>query len=104
MSSIGTKFLAIFYFFLRFFNTYMVLYWKNIDFKIIAILNLVTSFLGIIIVIILAYYVRNICTLLFGTSFSSLTKMLLPYRIAEKDTKFSFDKNWPGRCSITANI
>ena len=90
--NIGTKILAVVFIFDGFSNTYMVLYQKKIDFKKIAILNLVTSFLGILIVIILAYYLRNIWALLFGTIFSSLTKMLLTYRFAEKIPKFSFDK------------
>ncbi|MCK4709385.1 MAG: oligosaccharide flippase family protein, partial [Gammaproteobacteria bacterium] len=87
--NIGIKVLAIVFIFDGCFNTYMVLYQKNIDFKKIALLNLVTEFLGIVAVIILAYYLRNIWALLFGVLFSSLTKMLLSYRIAEKIPKFS---------------
>jgi O-antigen/teichoic acid export membrane protein len=90
--NIGIKVLAIVFIFNGFSNTYMVLYRKNIDFKKIAILNLVSQFIGIVAVIILAYYLRNIWALLFGALFSSLTQMLLSYRIAEKNPKFSFDK------------
>jgi O-antigen/teichoic acid export membrane protein len=90
--NIGIKVIAIVFIFDGFNNTYMVLYRKNIDFKKIAILNLVTEFLGIVIVITLAYYLRNVWALLFGVLFSSFTKMLLSYRIAEKTPKFQFDK------------
>ena len=90
---IGIKVLAIVFIFDGFSNTYMVLYRKNIDFKKIAILNLVTGFLGIIIVIILAYYLRSVWALLFGVLFSSFVKMLLSYHIAEKTPKFFFDKD-----------
>ena len=89
---LGIKVLAISFIFSGFSNTYMILYRKNIEFKKIALLNLITEFLGIVVVIILAYYLRNIWALLFGVLFSSLTKMLLSYRIAEKTPKFSFDK------------
>lgn len=90
--NIGIKVLAIVFIFDGFSNTYMVLYRKNIDFKKIALLNLITEFLGIVVVIILAYYLRNIWALLFGVLFSSFTKMILSYRIAEKSPKFAFDK------------
>ena len=90
--NIGIKVIAIVFIFDGFNNTYMVLYRKNIDFKKIAILNLITEFLGIVIVIALAYYLRNVWALLFGVLFSSFTKMLLSYRIAEKTPKFQFDK------------
>lgn len=87
----GLKVLGIVFIFDGLYNMNMVLYHKNIEFKKIAILNLTTQFLGIIIVIALAFYLRNIWALLFGTLFSSLTNMLLSYRIAEKAPKFSFD-------------
>ncbi len=90
--NIGIKVLAIVFIFNGFSNTYMILYRKNIDFKKIAILNLVSQFIGIVAVIILAYYLRNIWALLFGTLFSSLAQMLLSYWIAEKKPKLSFDK------------
>ena len=90
--NLGIKVLAIVFVFNGLSNTYMVLYRKNIEFKKIALLNLITEFLGIVVVIILAYYLRNIWALLFGVLFSSFTKMLLSYRIAEKSPNFSFDK------------
>lgn len=90
--NVGIKVLAIVFIFDGFSNTYMVLYRKNIDFKKIALLNLITDFLGIAVVIILAYYLRNIWALLFGVLFSSFIKMLLSYWIAEKNPKVSFNK------------
>ena len=90
--NLGIKVLGVAFIFGGFSNMYMVLYRKNIEFKKIALLNLITEFLGIVVVIILAYYLRNIWALLFGVLFSSLTKMLLSYRIAEKKPKFFFDK------------
>lgn len=73
-------------------NMYMVLYRKNIEFKQIALLNLVTEFVGIVIVISLAFYLRSVWALLFGMLFSSLTKMLLSFKVAKKTPSFSFDK------------
>ena len=83
--------LGIVFIFDGFYNMNMVLYRKNIEFKKIALLNLITEFLGIIVVIILAYYLRSVWALLFGIVFSSFTKMILSYRIAEKNPTFSFD-------------
>ncbi len=85
------KILGIVFIFDGFYNMNMVLYRKNIEFKKIALLNLITESLGIIIVIILAYYLRNIWALLFGIIFSSFIKMILSYRIAEKTPIFSFN-------------
>ena len=87
------KVLGIVFIFDGLYNTNMVLYRKQIEFKKIALLNLISNFLGIIIVIILAYYLRNVWALLFGILFSSLARTLLSFRIAEKTPSFSFDKN-----------
>lgn len=73
-------------------NTYLILYRKNLEFKKIAILNMATNFIGIVIVITLAYYLRSVWALLFGTLFSSFTKMLLSYYITEKKPSIAFDK------------
>lgn len=89
--NIGIKVLGIVFIFDGLYNMNMVLYRKRIEFKKIAILDLTTEFLGIIIVIILAYYLRNIWALLFGVVFSSLTKMILSYQIAEKKPEFYFN-------------
>jgi len=88
--NMGIKVLGIVFIFEGFYNVSMVLYQKNIDLKKIAILNTSTSLLGIIVVIILAYYLRNIWALLIGIVVTSLTKVILSYYIAETRPKFSF--------------
>jgi len=89
--NIGIKVLGIVFIFEGLYNVNMVLYQKDIDLKRIAILNTGTSAIGIIIVIVLAYYLRNVWALLIGIVFASFTKVILSYWIAEKKPKFSFD-------------
>lgn len=84
------KILAIIFIFDGLYNVNMVLYRKNIDLKKIAIMETSTSVLGIIIVIVLAYYLRNVWALLIGVVFTSFTKVSLSYLIADKRPKFSF--------------
>ena len=86
----GIKVLAITFIFDGLYNVNMVLYRKNIDLKKIAILNMTTNALGIIVVIVLAYYLRNVWALLIGAVFTSFTRVSLSYIITEKKPRFSF--------------
>lgn len=86
----GIKILGIVFIFEGLYNVNMVLYRKNIDLRKIAILNTSTNFLGIIVVIVLAYYLRNVWALLIGIVFTSATQVGLSYLIAEKKPEFSF--------------
>lgn len=90
--NIGIKILGVVFIFDGLYNPNMVLYRKNIDLKNIAILNLVTNALGIIVVIILAYYLRNVWALLIGIVFTGFINMSLSYLIAIKKPKFSFNR------------
>jgi len=89
--NIGIKILGIVFIFEGLYNVNMVLYQKNIDLKKIAILNTSTNVLGIIVVIVLAYYLRNVWALLIGIVFTSFTQVSLSYYIAEKKPKFYFN-------------
>ena len=89
--NVGIKILGIVFIFEGFFNVNMVLYQKNIDLKKNAILNTSTNALGIIVVIILAYYLRNVWALLIGVVLSGFIQVVLSFFIAEKKPKFSFN-------------
>ena len=89
---IGIKILGVVFIFDGLYNPNMVLYRKNINLKNIAILNLITNTLGIIIVIILAYYLRNVWALLIGIVFTSFIGMCLSYFIAIKKPELSFNR------------
>lgn len=84
------KILGIVFVFEGLYNANMILYRKNLDFKKIAILQTSTSLLGILVVIVLAYYLRNVWALLSGIIFSSFIAMTLSYYIVEKKPRFSF--------------
>lgn len=88
--NIGIKILGIVFIFDGLYNPNMILYRKNIDLKKIAILNMITNVLGIMVVIVLAYYLRNVWALLVGIVFSSFIQMSLSYRVAGKVPKFVF--------------
>lgn len=88
--NIGIKILGIVFIFEGLYNVNMVLYRKNIELKKIAILNTSTNFLGIIVVIVLAYFLRNVWALLIGIIFTSVTQVGLSYLIAARKPKFSF--------------
>lgn len=83
--------LGIVFIFEGFYNLNMVLFRKRIEFKQIATLNLISDILGIIVVIILAYYLRNVWALISGLLFSSVIKMVLSFYIAEKRPKLAFN-------------
>jgi len=89
----GIKILGVVFILDGFYNLNMVLYQKNIDLKKIAILEMSTNFLGIIVVIVLAYYLRNVWALLIGIVFASFIKMILSYRITDKKPKISFNSS-----------
>ena len=89
----GIKILGIVFIFEGLYNVNMVLYQKNIDLKKIAILNMTTNAVGIIVVIVLAYYLRNVWALLVGIIFTSIANVSLSYFITEKKPKFSFDSS-----------
>ena len=86
----GIKILGIVFIFDGLYNTNMVLYRKNIDLKNIAMLNMISSVLGIMVVIVLAYYLRNVWALLIGIVFSSFIQVSLSFRVAGKMPKFTF--------------
>ena len=89
--NVGIKILGVVFIFEGFYNLNMVLYQKNLDLKKIAIMRMSSNALGIIIVIVLAYYLRNIWALLIGTVFGSFIQVSLSYAMVGKKPKLSFD-------------
>jgi PST family polysaccharide transporter/lipopolysaccharide exporter len=87
----GIKILGIVFILDGLYNTNMVLYRKNIDLRKIALLNMGTNLLQIIVVIVLAYYLRNVWALLIGTVIATITRVSLSYRMTDKRPQLSFN-------------
>jgi len=88
--NIGLKILGVVFILDSLNNPNMILFRKNLNLRKNTILNLSTNLLGIVIVIVLAYYLRNVWALLIGIVFTGFSQMGLSYWIAGKMPKFSF--------------
>jgi len=73
-------------------NINVILLQKELDFKKIAILEQITAFLGIIITIILAYILRNVWALVWGTMAFFTLDCILSYIIQPLKPKFYFEE------------
>jgi lipopolysaccharide exporter len=90
--NIAIRFISFAFLVESFSNINMVLYEKNLDYRVITIARIITSFINIVTVILLAWIYRNIWALLIGSFLSSCFSMTITYIIQPKKPKFFFDK------------
>ncbi len=90
------RFIALVFILDGFQNINLVLFEKSLDFKKIALSRIVRSFLSCIIVLCLAFVLRNLWALLIGILFNSFYNLIVSYLIQKKKPRFKFDKTLAG--------
>jgi O-antigen/teichoic acid export membrane protein len=73
-------------------NTNMELYRRELNFKTLTYVQQTTAIASLIIVVPLAYYLRNIWALIIGQFLTVLIGVILSYAMIEGRPKFSFDR------------
>jgi O-antigen/teichoic acid export membrane protein len=73
-------------------NINVVIYEKNLDYRLITIFRIISSFINIVIVVLLAWVYRNIWALLVGSFLSSCFNMIITYVIQPKKPQLLFNK------------